>query len=126
MVAPAQYTAPGTPRPGSESTCPQARLGIPSQSDGLNPHLLRLPPEEHEMAPHQGHPSGASAPVSRSCWSPSSRIPRTPRTPRWSLLLSRHRCPDHVHLPPTRCYICTNTKQATNKDISVYTSKHVH
>jgi hypothetical protein len=62
----------------------------------------------------------------RSCWSPSSRIPRTPRTPRRSVLLRRHRCLDHVHLSPTRCHICTNTKQTTNNDISVYTSKHVH
>jgi hypothetical protein len=65
MVAVAQCTAPGTPRPGSESTCPQARLGIPSQSDGLDPHLRRLQLEEPAMAPHQGHPSGASAPVSQ-------------------------------------------------------------
>ena len=49
-----------------------------------------------------------------------------PRTLRRSVLLSRHWCPDHVHLPPTRCYICTNTKQATNNDISIYTSKHMH
>jgi hypothetical protein len=75
MVAPAQYTAPGTPRPGSESTCPQARLGIPSQSDGLNPHLRRLQLEEHEMAPHQGHPSGASAPVSRPLLVPQQPHP---------------------------------------------------
>jgi hypothetical protein len=67
MVAVTRCTAPGTPRPGSGSTCPQACLGKPSQIDGLDPHhLLWLSPEEHAMAPHWGHPSGASAPVSRA------------------------------------------------------------
>jgi hypothetical protein len=66
MVAVIQCTAPGTPRPGSRSTCPQARPEKSSQNDGLDPHHLRLPPEEHEMAPHQGHPSGASVLVSRT------------------------------------------------------------
>jgi hypothetical protein len=64
MAAAIQHTAPGSPHPGSGSTCAQARLTEPSQSDGLYPHALRLPPAEHVMAPHQGHPSGASAPVS--------------------------------------------------------------
>jgi hypothetical protein len=65
MAVITQHTTPGTPRPGYASTCPQARLAEPSQSDGLYPHPLRLPSAEHVMAPHQGHPSGASAPVSR-------------------------------------------------------------
>jgi hypothetical protein len=64
MAAVTQHTAPGTPRPGYDYTCPQAHLTTSSQNDGLGPHQLRLPPEEHAMTPHQGHPSGASAPVS--------------------------------------------------------------
>jgi hypothetical protein len=76
MVAVTQCTAPGTPHPGHESTCPQARLEAPSQTDGLNHHhLLRLPPEEHEMAPHQGHQSGASTPVSRALLVPQQPHP---------------------------------------------------
>jgi hypothetical protein len=66
MVAEIQCTAPGTPRPGSGSTCPQAHLEKPSQNDGLDPHLLRLPPEEPAMASRQGHPNGTSAPVSQA------------------------------------------------------------
>jgi hypothetical protein len=76
MVAVTRYTAPGTPRPGYGSTCPQARLETPSQTDGLyHHHLLWLPPEEHEMAPHQGHQSGASAPVSRALLVPQQPHP---------------------------------------------------
>jgi hypothetical protein len=121
MVVPARCTAPGTPRPGSGSTCPQARLGKPSQNDGQDPHLLRLPPEEHAMAPHQGHPSGASAPVSQpllvpqqphpsaaslhAAVSPAARAPGTP--------------PPHAREVPH----LHKHQQATNNDISVYTSK---
>jgi hypothetical protein len=126
MAAAIQHTAPGPPRPGSGSTGAQARRAEPSQSAGLCPHPLRLPPAEHVMARTRVIPA---APLRRSlgsCCSPSSCIPRTPRTPRGSVLLRRHRCLDHLHLPPTRCYICTNTKQTTNKGISVYTSKYVH
>jgi hypothetical protein len=66
MVAVTRYTAPGTPRPGYGSTCPQARPETPSQTDGVyHPTPLRLPPEGHEMAPHQGHQIGASSPVSQ-------------------------------------------------------------
>jgi hypothetical protein len=66
MVAAIQCTAPGTLRPGYGSTCPQAHPEKPSQNDGLDPHLLWLSPEEPAMVPHQGHPSGASAPVSQA------------------------------------------------------------
>jgi hypothetical protein len=52
MVAVTRCTALGTPRPGYGSTCPQARLEKLSQTDGLDHHHLRLPPKEHEMAPH--------------------------------------------------------------------------
>jgi hypothetical protein len=65
MAAALPRTAPGTPRPGSGSTCAPAHPAEPSQSDGLYPHLLRRPSAEHVMAPHQGHPSGASAPASQ-------------------------------------------------------------
>jgi hypothetical protein len=65
MAAAIQHTAPGHPRPGSGSTDALAHLAAPSRNDGLHPHPLRLPPAEHAMAPHQGHPSGASAPVSQ-------------------------------------------------------------
>jgi hypothetical protein len=66
MVAVTRYTAPGTPRPGFGSTCPQARPETPSQIDGVcHPSpLQQLPPEGHEMAPHQGHQIGASSLVS--------------------------------------------------------------
>jgi hypothetical protein len=66
-VAVTQCTAPGIPHPGYGSTCPQARPVTPSQDDGVyHPHLLRLLPEEHLMAPHQGHHTGASSPVSQA------------------------------------------------------------
>jgi hypothetical protein len=65
MAAATQHTDPGHPRPGYGSTGALAHLSKPSGSDGLYPHPLRLPPEEHVMAPHQGHQSGASAPVSQ-------------------------------------------------------------
>jgi hypothetical protein len=74
MAAVTRCTTPGTPRPGYGSTCPQARLEKPSQTDGLDHHHLRLPPEEHEMAPHQGHQNGASALVSRALL-----VPQQPR-----------------------------------------------
>jgi hypothetical protein len=76
MVAVTLYTVPGTPRPGYGSTCPQARPATPSQNDGVyHPNLLRLPPEEHVMAPHQGHQIGASSPVSQALQVPRSLIP---------------------------------------------------
>jgi hypothetical protein len=66
MVPVTLYTAPGIPHPGCESTCPQACPTALPQNDGVSPlALLRLPPAEHVMAPHQGHQSGASVPVSR-------------------------------------------------------------
>jgi hypothetical protein len=65
MAAAIPHTAPGHPHPGSGSTNALARPAAPSRNDGLHPHPLRLPPAEHAMAPHQGHPSGASAPVSQ-------------------------------------------------------------
>jgi hypothetical protein len=65
MAAITQHTAPGAPRPGYASTCPQARLAEPSQSDGLHPHQLPLLPEERAKVPHQDHPNGASVPVSQ-------------------------------------------------------------
>jgi hypothetical protein len=67
MVAVTLYTVPGTPRPGYESTCPQARPTTSSQNGGVyHPNLLRLPPEEHGMAPHLGHQIGASSPISQA------------------------------------------------------------
>jgi hypothetical protein len=67
MLAVTRCTAPGTPHPGYGSTCPQARLETPSQNDEIyHPTPLRLLPEEHVMAPHQGHQNGASSPVSRA------------------------------------------------------------
>jgi hypothetical protein len=78
MVAVTLYTVPGTPRPGYRSTCPQARPATPSQNDGVyHPHLLRLPSEEHVMAPHQGHQIGASSPVSRALLVPLQPHPAT-------------------------------------------------
>jgi hypothetical protein len=65
MAAATQHTAPGHPRPGYGSTGALAHLAEPSRTDGLHPHPLRLLPAEHAMAPHQGHHSGASAPVSQ-------------------------------------------------------------
>jgi hypothetical protein len=66
MVPVTLYTAPGIPHPGCGSTCPQAHPAALPQNGGISPlSLLRLPPVEHVMAPHQGHQSGASAPVSR-------------------------------------------------------------
>jgi hypothetical protein len=76
MVAVTLCTVPGTPRPGYGSTCPQARPATPSQNDGVyHPNLLRLPPEEHVMAPHQGHQIGASSPVSRALLVPPQPHP---------------------------------------------------
>jgi hypothetical protein len=89
MAAITQHTAPGTPRPGYASTCPQARLAEPSQSDGLYPHPLRLPPAEHVTAPHQGHPSGASAPVSRVLADPPAAASLGRLAPRGGLSCSR-------------------------------------
>jgi hypothetical protein len=67
MVAVTRYTAPRTPCPGYGSTCPQARPETPSQNDGVyHLDLLQRPLEEHVMASHQGHQSGASALVSRA------------------------------------------------------------
>ena len=66
MVLVTLYTAPGIPHPGCRSTCPQARPVALPQNGGVSPPaLLQLPPTAHVMAPHQGHQSGASAPVSR-------------------------------------------------------------
>jgi hypothetical protein len=62
MVAVPIYTAPGTPRPGCVSTCPQARPITPSPDDGVyHQNLLWLPPEEHVMALHQDCRTGASS-----------------------------------------------------------------
>jgi hypothetical protein len=67
MVTVTLYTTPGTPRPRSGSTCPQARPTISSQNDGVYPQsLLRLPPEDHVMAQHPGHQNGTSSSVSRA------------------------------------------------------------
>jgi hypothetical protein len=122
MVPVTLYTAPGIPHPGCGSTCPQARPAALPQNGGVSPlSLLRLPPVEHVMAPHQGHQSGASAPVSQPCWSPSSLIPWMPLST-WRSPLSLHRRSIQLHLAPARCQICTCTKQQTNNDISVYTS----
>jgi hypothetical protein len=66
MVSVTLYTAPRIPHPGCGSTCPQARPAALPQNGGVSPlALLRLPSVEHVMAPHQGHQSGASAPVSQ-------------------------------------------------------------
>jgi hypothetical protein len=65
-----------------------------------------------------------TGPLSRSlclCWPSSSLIPRPSPLSRRSLLL-RWRL-EYLYLPPARCHICTYTKQTTNKDISIYTSK---
>jgi hypothetical protein len=37
-----------------------------SKRRSISSNPLRLPPEEHVMAPHQGHQIGASSPVSRA------------------------------------------------------------
>jgi hypothetical protein len=121
MAAAIQRTAPGHPRPGSGSTDAQARRAEPPQSDGLCPHPLRLPPEEHVMAPHQDHPNGASEPVSQpllvlqqphpsaasphAAVSPAALAPGTPPPPAREV--------PHLHMH----------QQATNNKISVYTSK---
>jgi hypothetical protein len=45
---------------------PSGTSQTPSQIDGVcHPSPLRLRPEGHEMAPHQGHQIGASSPVSQ-------------------------------------------------------------
>jgi hypothetical protein len=75
MVVVTRCTAPGTPRPGYGSTCPQAGLEKPSRTDGLDHHHLWLLPEEHDMAPHQGHQNGASALVSRALVVPQQPHP---------------------------------------------------
>jgi hypothetical protein len=62
MVAVPPHTAPGKSRPGCETICPQAPPVISSPDDGVCPHnQLRPPPEEHVMAQHQGHQTGASS-----------------------------------------------------------------
>jgi hypothetical protein len=123
MVAVTRCTAPGTPRPGYGSTCPQARLETPSQTtdyiiiiySGCRRRSMRWPRTRVIKA----------APLRRSlgpCWSPSSLIPRTPPSTRRSLLLSLRWRSLQLHLTPARCQICTCTKQATTDGISVYTS----
>jgi hypothetical protein len=112
MAVAIQRTARGHPRPGSGSTGAQARRAELPQSDGLCPHPLRLPPEEHVMTPHQDHPNGASEPVSQ------------PPLTRRSLLLCWRL--EHLHLPPVRCHICTCTnKQQTIRSVSIH-QNHVH
>jgi hypothetical protein len=67
MVAAPPRTAPGSSHPGSMSTCPQARPATPSPDDGVyHQSPLRLPPEEHVMAPHQGHRTGTASLPSRA------------------------------------------------------------
>jgi hypothetical protein len=62
MVAAPPHTAPGMPRPGCETICPQAPPITPSPDDGVCPQsLLRQPPEERVMAQHQGHQTNASS-----------------------------------------------------------------
>jgi hypothetical protein len=55
-------------------------------------------------------------------WSLSSLIPRPPPYTRQSLLLSLRGHSEHLHLMPTRCQICTCTKQTTIDGINIYTS----
>jgi hypothetical protein len=61
-VAVPLHTTPGNSHPGCASTCPQAHPVAPSPNDGVCHHNpLRPPLEEHVMAPHQGHRTGASS-----------------------------------------------------------------
>jgi hypothetical protein len=100
---------------------------IPSQSGELHPHLRQLQLEEHEMAPHQGHPSGASASVSQVLLVPLQPHPSDASHPTGvSLALAvpvPGPCPPPAHAV---LHLHKTPEQATNKDISVYTSKHVH
>jgi hypothetical protein len=62
--------------------------------------------------PHRSH---------RICRSPRSLIPSASLST-WRYPLWLHRQPVQLHLAPTRCQICTCTKQETTDGISVYTS----
>jgi hypothetical protein len=76
MVEVTLCTAPGTPRPGYGSTCPQARPVTPSPDDGVyHQNHLRPSPEERVMALHQGHQIGASSPISRALLVPPQPHP---------------------------------------------------
>jgi hypothetical protein len=93
MAAITQHTAPGTPRPGYASTCPQARPRKPSQTDGLNPHLLPLLPEEHAKVPHQDHPNSASVPISQPLL-----VLQPPHPPGRPFFTSRPGTHSHCHI----------------------------
>jgi hypothetical protein len=89
--------------------------------DVYHQNLLRSPPEEHVMAPHQGHQNGASSPVSQALLvAPQPHPTRVSLHVEVSPLAAPALCttPPHAHEVPN-----LHIHKATTTDgISVYTS----
>jgi hypothetical protein len=124
----AQYTAPGSPHPGSAPTSSRALPVEPPLVGGGNHQTLPRPrPEEHVTALPRGHHNDTSLGRSIIITGPrpnilsTSPLPCSQLSPRWSHRPLAGWCSDQLDLSSTRSHIYTNKHMIASTSIQIST-----